>query len=212
MKKYLILVFVFSPILVTICFLVFVTPSKERIDQVKEGPKRYEEAREKLLRIFKGIEQYIAVNNRLPEDFSIKKSKTLSWRVALLPFIGEHILFSEFNLSESWNSSSNNKLIDKMPSIYSLQGRNSKSRQRTTYFSGTFHFLSERQRESILNGKLVAPIVLTTNRPIVWTKPEDCWYEARNSMIGEDSAIALISNGGVGAYSPKDILRFLDGG
>lgn len=44
----------------------------------------------------------------------------LSWRVALLPFLGEpgQKLYEQFKLDEPWNSDANIKLLNQMPTIY----------------------------------------------------------------------------------------------
>lgn len=49
-------------------------------------------------------------------------SSGLSWRVHVLPFMGEEelALWKEFNRDEPWDSDHNMKLLEKMPKIYSL--------------------------------------------------------------------------------------------
>jgi hypothetical protein len=42
----------------------------------------------------------------------------LSWRVHLLPFVGEENLYKEFHLDEGWDSEHNRKLIVRIPAIY----------------------------------------------------------------------------------------------
>jgi len=42
----------------------------------------------------------------------------LSWRVALLPYLGHQRLFDEFRLDEPWNSRHNYELLRKIPSVY----------------------------------------------------------------------------------------------
>lgn len=42
----------------------------------------------------------------------------LSWRVALLPFMGEKNLYEQFKLDEAWDSENNKPLINKMPMIF----------------------------------------------------------------------------------------------
>jgi hypothetical protein len=42
----------------------------------------------------------------------------LSWRVHILPFIGEMELYEQFRLDEPWDSPHNIQLLDKMPSFY----------------------------------------------------------------------------------------------
>ena len=50
----------------------------------------------------------------------------LSWRVAILPYIGESNLYSnlykEFHLDEPWDSDHNKKLLTKMPKLYQSPG------------------------------------------------------------------------------------------
>ena len=47
-----------------------------------------------------------------------KGKPLLSWRVAILPFIGHADLYEQFKLNEPWDSVHNKKLLAKMPSIY----------------------------------------------------------------------------------------------
>jgi len=42
----------------------------------------------------------------------------LSWRVLLLPRLGQTNLFNEFKLGEPWDSPHNKKLLVKMPQVY----------------------------------------------------------------------------------------------
>ena len=42
----------------------------------------------------------------------------LSWRVEILPFIGEEELYDDFNHDEPWDSEHNIKLLDRMPVIF----------------------------------------------------------------------------------------------
>jgi hypothetical protein len=42
----------------------------------------------------------------------------LSWRVHLLPYLGEQALYREFKLDEPWDSKHNIKLIDRMPMVF----------------------------------------------------------------------------------------------
>ena len=46
----------------------------------------------------------------------------LSWRVAILPHLGEGELYKQFRLNEPWDSEHNKKLIAKMPKVYAPPG------------------------------------------------------------------------------------------
>jgi len=43
----------------------------------------------------------------------------LSWRVALLPYLGQEALYREFHLDEPWDSRHNLTLLPRMPEVYS---------------------------------------------------------------------------------------------
>ena len=42
----------------------------------------------------------------------------LSWRVAILPYLGHQDLYNKFNLDEPWDSAHNKALLKEMPSMY----------------------------------------------------------------------------------------------
>jgi len=46
----------------------------------------------------------------------------LSWRVHLLPYIGEAALYHQFHLDEAWNSPHHLPLLDQMPEIFRSRG------------------------------------------------------------------------------------------
>ena len=69
------------------------------------------------------IHNYQSANRVLPPNQASRRadgSSYLSWRVHILPYLGEEQLYSEFKLNESWDSEHNKKLLDKMPDIFSI--------------------------------------------------------------------------------------------
>jgi hypothetical protein len=53
-----------------------------------------------------------------PQAIRSKDGKPLlSWRVAILPYVGQQPLYNEFHLDEPWDSEHNKKLIEKMPAM-----------------------------------------------------------------------------------------------
>jgi hypothetical protein len=61
---------------------------------------------------------------RLPgrANFDVSGQPLLSWRVHLLPFLGQKELYEQFHLDEPWDSKHNRALIAKMPPIYRTPG------------------------------------------------------------------------------------------
>ena len=71
--------------------------------------------------IGQAIRAYEQQNGTLPPA-AILDRKTgqplLSWRVALLPYLGMGELYKRFRLDEPWDSQHNRALVDEMPSVY----------------------------------------------------------------------------------------------
>ena len=71
-----------------------------------------------LKKLIPGMHTYHDTYSKLPTDVvATDKAKTplLSWRVAILPYIGEQKLYEQFKLDQPWDSESNLKLLSKMP-------------------------------------------------------------------------------------------------
>lgn len=75
---------------------------------------------ENLRRILLALHQYREKYGHFPFPASYGRDQTpkLSWRVALLPFLGEDALYKEFHLDEPWLSEHNKSLIPRMPDVY----------------------------------------------------------------------------------------------
>ncbi|WP_158633624.1 sigma-70 family RNA polymerase sigma factor [Tautonia sociabilis] len=150
---------------------------------------------------------------RLPPA-AIHKDGTplLSWRVALLPFIGEERLFEQFNLDEPWDSPSNLALASQMPEVYAPVAGQGETRASTyvqvlvgpgTLFEGE----AGRKLDDIPDGPALTLLVVEAAEPVLWTKPEDILYDPdrpREGLGGQfeggtnvafaDGAVRFLSN------------------
>jgi len=74
----------------------------------------------KLREVNEAIEKYTKEKGSFPlrEIQSEDGESLLSWRVALLPYLGYESLYNKFHLNEPWNSPHNLALVKEMPSIY----------------------------------------------------------------------------------------------
>jgi len=62
---------------------------------------------------------YYAQNERFPADIlDAEGNPLLSWRVALLPMMGQEDFYNRFKLDEPWDSETNLELLDTMPMIF----------------------------------------------------------------------------------------------
>jgi thiol-disulfide isomerase/thioredoxin len=128
--------------------------------------------------------------------------KTLhSWRVALLPELGEKQLYAQYRLDQPWNSHANRKLLSRLPDVYGLPG-SAPGAQSAGYFAltGPTAFFSE--KAGVAPAKTAARgtvMIVETRRPVPWTKPEDIAYDDTRAVpdlggIHETGFSCLLSN------------------
>jgi hypothetical protein len=143
----------------------------------------------------------------------------LSWRVALLPYLGEDKLFKQFHRDEPWDSEHNKKLIDRMPEVY----RSPKLRDRrpglTTYlapinkdfvFTGTKEGI--RGPRDIPDGTSNTAYVVDASdeKAVVWTKPEDLMVDRKDpwkDLLGHYPSFIVVGTADGGALRVPRTLK-----
>ena len=106
----------------------------------------------------------------------------LSWRVAVLPFVEQDVLYKQFKLDEPWNSPANKKLIPLMPKLYA-DPRTLKPRPGETYYKvftgkdAMFDIAKGRKISTITDGLSNTLMVVAGGDPVVWTKPDDIAFD-----------------------------------
>jgi hypothetical protein len=132
----------------------------------------------KLARLAEAFGAYHAEHGHYPPAAAVgPDGKTLhSWRVELLPYLGEQKLFEAYQLDEAWDGEHNKQLINRIPQVYSTTLESAKGD--TDYFvvtgQGTL-FAGDAlpQRESISDAPGETILVLQGHQNTPWTKPED---------------------------------------
>src|SRR5262249_16809003 len=92
---------------------------KKQREGQEQGRRR--ELEDKMQRVAKALVDYRDANGRCrPQATPIKGGQGLSWRVALLKYMGpqEQALYNRFRHDESWNSPNNFPLLNDMPDVY----------------------------------------------------------------------------------------------
>ena len=112
-------------------------------------------------------------------SFDADGKPLLSWRVFLLPALGEQKLYEQFRLNEPWDSEHNKALVDKMPEIFqsprtpALPGHTvfQVITGEKTLFAGK----SGKGMPDIKDGTSNTVLVVETiaERAVPWTKPAD---------------------------------------
>ncbi len=190
-----------------------------------EEKMRRGENREKFRRILIGMHNYHDVHGVFPP---VNKYKgRLSWRVHLLPFVGEQALFEQFHLDESWDSAHNKTLLAKMPDIYD---RHAFYRLQINRSPGYTTFLAPVGKKTIFGGaqatkisqitdgtsNTIALLEVGPDRAAHWTAPADFSFDVKNPLAGvaldkDGKWLCAFADGSVhqlrGDISPQTVLH-----
>ena len=135
-----------------------------------------------LLRIAAALRTYHDEHGRFPPHAHLGESgkPLLSWRVLILPQLGEEELFKQFILDESWDGPHNAKLLSQMPAVFAPTGIEPEAPFVTYYkvFTGPDTPFAEEgvSLDQIADGPTSTYLVVESGSPSPWTKPEDLVY------------------------------------
>ena len=105
-----------------------------------------------------------------------------SWRVALLPYLGEQELYDQYKFDEPWNSEANQRVLLQMPDVYRSPGQEEDSHFTSiAAFEGPNTPLG-RSLEDIMDGTSRTILFVEAKTQIPWTKPEDLPYDSDASL------------------------------
>jgi hypothetical protein len=76
---------------------------------------------------------YMEKFGRLPAASGGSKDHPVSWRVAILPFMGEEGLYRQYQQNESWDSPANRELLKRRPPQYRCPSDSNVSEDDTSY-------------------------------------------------------------------------------
>jgi hypothetical protein len=89
-----------------------------------------------LEQIVRALVNYESASARFPAAYiGPIGSPLLSWRVAILPYLGYSTLFNQFDLTKPWNDPANLPLLSQMPAVF-RSPLDSPSSTRTNYIGG----------------------------------------------------------------------------
>ena len=157
-------------------------------NRVSEAAQGSIETRNNLTEIGIAMHNHADRNNAFPTNTYSRDGKPLlSWRVHLLPYLGQDNLYRQFKLDEPWDSANNRRLLDQMPLVYATaqERRGSKMIGNRTHIRGFSNKGALFERMPGLanaNGKRIADITDGLSNTILaveaadaveWTKPDD---------------------------------------
>jgi hypothetical protein len=110
----------------------------------------------------------------------------LSWRVAILPYLGQNDLYKQFKLDEPWDHPDNLRLADLIPPAYLSQDDfGNKTHLQLFVGPGALYDPARpkvHRRSAITDGAANTILVAEATNAVVWTKPEDMAFN-RNGPL-----------------------------
>ena len=149
-----------------------------------------------LRQIALGILNYESAHRHFPLQAtkSPADKPLLSWRVAILPYVEQNELYSQFKLDQPWDSEHNLKLAKQMPAIYrdsSADGFENNRAGRTVFQTpwgaGTILDGEEPVKFSDVTDGSSNTILVVTTAPtsaVPWTKPVDWNVNFEKPFLG----------------------------
>jgi WD40 repeat protein len=136
--------------------------------------------------------QYVETNGTFPPAYSTDKGgkPLLSWRVQILPLLGQQALYERFHPDEPWDSQHNKRLVPLMPEVFKAPGSNA--------LPGKTNYLTVRGDNTVFPGKMGIPmseildglsntvmvVEASDAKAVLWTKPEDYQYHKNDPTAG----------------------------
>jgi len=128
-----------------------------------------------------------------------------SWRVLLLPFMEQEMLYKEYNFDEPWDGPTNLALTNMIPQVYrcpeDTNGRDGETSYLMIVGPGTFSTVTGPRRLGEFPDGAVSTIMLaeTVNSGVNWVEPRDFEVERMRFEINDPAG------GGIGSRHPGGV-------
>lgn len=168
-----------------------------------------------LAAIAAALTKYEAANGSFPPAALADASgkALLSWRVLLLPYLGEEALYRKFDLTKAWDDPANQPLLSQMPAVYQGDGGGASGNTAYAGVAGAKQVFRSPsaslgggvRRQGIVDGLTMTFAVGPVSREVslAWTAPGDVQI-AQHETLGSPQGFA-----GTGRVATP--MAFLDG-
>lgn len=159
------------------------------IQQTRDAAKRTQSANN-LKQIGIALHNYHDVHRRFPPAVLLGKDNrggahVHSWRVALLPFLGQEELYRQYRFDEPWDSPHNRKITSQAPAVFRNPAESSTTN--ASYFAVIGEHTAFADKDGIALTQIVDGVsntiaVVEAKRAIHWANPKDIEYDFTGSL------------------------------
>jgi hypothetical protein len=139
------------------------------------------------------MHNYNSIHNTFPPraTFSKDGKPLLSWRVEMLPFADEVVLYKQFHRDEPWDSEHNKALIAQMPKVFQSPNGPPPEKGLTRYvaavgkdaiFDGDRGTAISDITDGLSNTLLILEV--GEDKSVIWTKPDDMEFDRKAPLAG----------------------------
>ncbi len=153
-----------------------ITPALLSAKQAAEEAAKAASRSNDMKQIVLAMHNYHDVNGKLPSLGNDEKDNKLSWRVHLLPYMEERVLYEKFDFNAAWDSPQNMALLEQMPVVFATPGVDKPGMTSVHAFDGDNTPLSSKQKTSF--GSVTDGLSYTgfffvggPDAAVPWTKP-----------------------------------------
>ncbi|TWT55367.1 DUF1559 family PulG-like putative transporter [Allorhodopirellula solitaria] len=173
--------------------------------RLREGRTRIASIRN-LETIAQALNAYAADHGTYPAPslYSPAGKPTLSWRVSILPYLGEEELYDRFDLSSTWDSSHNRRIANEgMPSIYRHPDSESWSTEAVYHLvtgAGTLFPASQALGpKDAVDGARQTLLLVESPVSTIWSEPVDVDFAMSGGTINaaQGNDLGGLTDGGV---------------
>ena len=168
------------------------------------------EAANNLRQVTLSIHNYESANGKMPPPVLVSDSgKKYSWRIAVLPYIGEKELYDQYRFDEEWNSPHNLKVTSKMPDAF-RSNTDDKETTNTSWFllsgeEGIYGGEKGGTFASIRDGTSNTILAVEADRAVHWAEPVDIEIDPKTGI----PKLGGIHKGGFNASFADGSVRFI---
>src|SRR5262249_47266653 len=155
--------------------------ARRMLVQKEPALARGEISKDSLQRLHQAMMLHVKENGALPAPAIYSKDgrPLLSWRVALLPYLGEEKLYQRFRRDENWDSPHNRELLPLMPKVFA-PAEGLCPEPHSTFFKvftgpGTL-FQGQKGITGAQIQNPAAVLIVEAGKAVPWTKPGDVGY------------------------------------
>jgi prepilin-type processing-associated H-X9-DG protein len=152
------------------------------VQKVREAANRAQ-SQNNLKQIALAMHNYNSTHGSFPPAVVCSRDgKPLySWRVLLLPYLGNNALYKQFRLDEPWDSANNKSWLDQMPPVYRHPAEAAGDNSSTVYQAivgkdAAFEGTQGMRLTDFTNGTANTILVAEAAVAVPWTKPDDLSY------------------------------------